>query len=74
MSDSTQPEGSRMLNTPLSDRDLLIEIHTKVKALVGTDSDHEARIRKLEKFMYSATAIAAAIGSAVGAYVGQLPH
>lgn len=46
-------------------------IDQKVTQLLTQDNDHEARIRKLERMVWIATGFAAAIGSAVGSFIGQ---
>ena len=51
----------------------LAVIETLVKGIAEKDTDHEARIRRLEKWIFIATGAAAAAGSAVGSYVGKLP-
>lgn len=56
----------------LTDHDLLIEIATNVKTLVTQGSDHESRIRRLEKWQYVATGLAAAIGSGFGAGIASV--
>lgn len=33
--------------------------------------DHETRLRKVEKFMYVATGLSAALGSGIGSFVGK---
>jgi len=37
---------------PLSDHDLLVEIHTDVKNMAKTVGNHERRIRTLERWMW----------------------
>ncbi|MGH4001541.1 MAG: hypothetical protein ACRDTJ_29230 [Pseudonocardiaceae bacterium] len=56
----------------LTDRDLLIAVHTNVETLVKASDDHEARIRRLERWQYIATGLAAAAGSGVGAGIASV--
>ncbi len=56
----------------LTDHDLLIEINAGVKTLVTKSDDHENRIRRLERWQYVATGLAAALGSGAGASIASL--
>lgn len=56
----------------LSDRDLLIQIHTTVTDQVKDLDDHETRLRRVEKILWIGIGLSASIGSAVGSYVGNL--
>lgn len=51
----------------------LAVMDTKLDALLNQRDDHETRIRRLERWVWIATGAAAAIGSAVGSFVGNLP-
>lgn len=57
----------------LSDRDLLVEIHTTVRAHAVTTADHEQRLRRVERILWIGIGVAAAGGSAVGSFIGQYP-
>ena len=58
---------------PASDHDRLVEIHTILKNQLSPGvSDHEQRIRRLERAVWVATGVAAAIGSAIGSAIGQV--
>lgn len=56
-----------------SDSERLIRIETLLIGLATKDDDHESRIRRLEKVLYAGIGFAAAVGSAAGSYIGQLP-
>lgn len=55
----------------LSDRDLLVEIHTTVKAQTNSISDHEIRLRRVEKILYIGIGLSAGAGSAVGSVLAN---
>lgn len=55
----------------LSDRDLLVEIHTTVKAQVAAITDHEVRLRRVEKILYIGIGLSAGAGSAVGSVLAN---
>jgi hypothetical protein len=55
-----------------NDHDLLIAIYTNVETLVKNGDDHETRIRRLERWQYVATGLAAALGSGAGASIASL--
>lgn len=57
----------------VSDSERLIRIETLLLGQADSTKDHENRIRRLEKVLYIGIGIAAAGGSAVGSYIGQLP-
>lgn len=51
----------------------LAVIETKIDQVISKDTDHEARIRRLERALWMGIGFAAALGSAVGSFVGQIP-
>lgn len=53
-------------------RDLLIEIRTKVDMLVTQGTDHETRIRALERVKWLAVGAAGAAGGLAGKIVALL--
>lgn len=57
----------------VSDSERLIRIETLLVQFADHTKDHETRIRRLEKVLYIGIGIAAAGGSAVGSYIGQMP-
>ena len=57
----------------VSDSERLIRIETLLVQFSDHTKDHETRIRRLEKVLYIGIGIAAAGGSAVGSYIGQMP-
>ncbi len=57
----------------VSDSERLIRIETILLSMKDSGDDHETRIRRLEKVLYIGIGIAAAGGSAIGSYIGQLP-
>lgn len=50
----------------------LIRIEVKLDQALHIDSDHEVRIRRLERALWTASGFAAAGGGAVGAFVARL--
>lgn len=50
----------------------LVSIETKINMILARDTDHETRIRKLERWTWVATGIAALAGTGAGATVTQL--
>jgi hypothetical protein len=58
--------------TEESMRDLLIEIKTKLDIALGHLSDHEGRLRDLERTKWLMVGAAAAVGGAAGKLVGLL--
>lgn len=58
----------------MTDSQRLVRIETLLIGMTDRGNDHEARIRRLERMLYIGIGIAASLGSAVGSYVGQLPH
>lgn len=56
----------------VSDSERLIRIETILLSMTASDSDHELRLRRLEKVLYAGIGFAAAVGSAAGSYIGQL--
>ena len=56
-----------------TDHDRLVEMHTILMGQLSPGmTDHEQRIRRLERAVWIATGVAAAIGSAVGSAIGQV--
>lgn len=49
--------------------DRLVRIETKLDNVIYLGTDHETRIRKLERALWLATGAAAAAGGTVGAFV-----
>lgn len=62
-----------MPNSSRTDSERLVRIETLLEQWVNDSSDHEARIRRLERWVWIATGAAAAVGSAVGSFVGNMP-
>jgi hypothetical protein len=60
------------LDPTMSDSQRLIRIETLLIGMTSKGDDHEMRIRRLEKVLYIGIGIAAAGGSAIGSYIGQL--
>lgn len=60
------------LDPTMSDSQRLIRIETLLIGMASKGDDHEIRIRRLEKVLYIGIGIAAAGGSAIGSYIGQL--
>ena len=56
----------------MSDSQRLVRIETLLIGMASSDTDHETRIRRLEKVLYIGIGVAAAGGSAIGSYIGQL--
>jgi hypothetical protein len=50
----------------------LIRIETKIDGFLLTYTDHESRIRKLEKALYLASGFAATAGGSIGALLSHL--
>jgi len=48
----------------------LVNIETKIDSLAKESTDHESRIRKLEKTIYYATGAAAVLGGVIGNVLG----
>lgn len=57
----------------MNDSQRLVRIETILISMASGASDHEERIRKLERVLYIGIGFAAAVGSAAGSYIGQLP-
>ena len=57
----------------VSDSERLIRIETILLSMKDSGDDHELRIRRLEKVLYAGIGFAAAIGSAAGSFIGQMP-
>jgi len=60
------------LDPTMNDSQRLVRIETLLIGMATSDSDHETRIRRLEKVLYIGIGVAAAGGSAIGSYIGQL--
>jgi hypothetical protein len=60
------------LDPTMNDSQRLIRIETLLIGMASKGDDHETRIRRLEKVLYIGIGIAAAGGSAIGSYIGQL--
>lgn len=61
------------IDPTMNDSQRLVRIETLVVGMASSASDHEQRIRKLERVLYIGIGFAAAVGSAAGSYIGQLP-
>lgn len=61
------------MNPDRADSDRLVRIETLLEGITTRDQDVETRLRRVEKVMWMGIGLAAAGGSAVGSYVGQLP-
>ncbi len=57
----------------VTDSERLVRIETLLISIASKGDDHEIRIRRLEKMLYAGIGFAAAVGSAAGSYIGQLP-
>ena len=57
----------------VTDSERLIRIETILLSMKASGDDHELRIRRLEKVLWGGIGFAAAVGSAAGSYIGQLP-
>lgn len=57
----------------VTDSERLVRIETLLINIASKGDDHEIRIRRLEKVLYAGIGFAAAIGSAAGSFIGQLP-
>jgi len=57
----------------MNDSQRLVRIETILISMASGASVHEERIRKLERVLYIGIGFAAAVGSAAGSYIGQLP-
>ena len=60
------------LDPTMNDSQRLVRIETLILGLANKGDDHETRIRRLEKVLYIGIGVAAAGGSAIGSYIGQL--
>lgn len=60
------------LDPTMNDSQRLVRIETLLLGISSKGDDHEARIRRLEKVLYIGIGVAAAGGSAIGSYIGQL--
>lgn len=49
----------------MNDHDLLVEISTKITTILTNQTDHEARIRSLERWMWAVAGVAGVGGGAV---------
>jgi hypothetical protein len=56
----------------MNDSQRLVRIETLLRGISSKGDDHEIRIRRLEKVLYIGIGVAAAGGSAIGSYIGQL--
>lgn len=55
-----------------TEQERLIRIEVKLDQALHIDSDHEVRIRRLERALWTASGFAAAGGGIVGAFVSRL--
>lgn len=53
-------------------RDLLIEIRTKVDVVIKNQTDHEERVRALERTKWLAIGFAAAAGGLAGQFAAKI--
>lgn len=60
------------LDPTMNDSQRLVRIETLLLGISSKGDDHEIRIRRLEKVLYIGIGVAAAGGSAIGSYIGQL--
>lgn len=65
------------MNTPeldptMNDSQRLVRIETLLIGMTNRGDDHETRLRRLEKIVFIGIGLAAAGGSAIGSYIGQL--
>ena len=58
---------------PETDRELLLAIHSDVKALVDCKKDHETRIRHLEGSFWKMIGLASVIGFVAGWFGKNFP-
>lgn len=58
--------------TPMTERDLLMVIKTKVETFIDGQKDHETRIRRLERIVWLAMGFAAAGGGVAGGLVTSM--
>lgn len=68
----TTPPARNGQETAESDREVLarlVRIEIKLDQVIHLGTDHETRIRKLERALWLATGAAAAAGGTVGAFV-----
>jgi len=54
----------------MSDHDLLISMNTKLDTMLATVADHETRMRRLERWFWVSTGMAAAAGAS-GSAIAQ---
>ena len=64
----TPPEHDPTMN----DSQRLVRIETLLIGMTSQTNDHETRLRRLERIIFIGIGLAAAGGSAVGSYIGQL--
>ena len=57
---------------PGTDRELLIQMNTKLDTLVGCSKDHEDRIRSLEGSFWKVIGLASVISFVAGLFGGKL--
>jgi len=57
---------------PSNDHDLLIAMNTKLDVMLTSVSDHEVRMRRLERWFWVAAGMAAASGAGVSALVSTI--
>jgi len=57
---------------PTTDHDLLIAMNTKLDMMLLTSTDHETRVRRLERWFWIVTGMAAASGAGVSAVFSSL--
>jgi len=62
-----------MTDVTQTDSERLVRIETLLETVVADKSDHETRIRRLERNMWIGMGACAALGSAAGSFVGSLP-
>lgn len=55
-----------------SEQERLIRIEVKLDQALHIDNDHEARIRRLERALWTASGFAAAGGGVVGALISRI--
>jgi hypothetical protein len=58
----------------LSDREILILIHSHVQSLAKTAEKHDGRINTLEKITWVASGASGVLGSALGLFLGWFLH
>ena len=57
---------------PATDRELLLQMNTKLDTLVGCSKDHEDRIRELEGSFWKVIGLASVISFVAGLFGGKL--